>query len=478
MPVSAKTPVYFHSFSYITSNDPPLFSKTSKPASKSTNDLFLESCLLSSGVTSSKTIGSLNTSISTFVTDMHDTECYEKFNATLEPAKDESGNIIPQAVHVKLEAKEKNWYRIHIGGDLKQSTDGISGGGSMGSSNLTIPEVQMTSSLTLRNLSGSCGLSKVAYNVSQTGSTSFNLGHVQPVFNEVVGKGERRYGVEYDEVDWEEERSYRETKKGSAPSSTGSYLQTNWSLTLRNILPTLHPTIPYAHSSPSEIISESGPNLKHSLKLTAASNGAYLRKDKYVPGRGIDSKLELEFAGPPGDTGFIKSEFSSSLHIPLYSSLLTHHICLNSGILKVLNFGGLCNPVSNVSDRFFGGGVLRGFKKGGIGPRCKTEGEGGTLGGEVYHNASFQLSTPFPHPVIEEMGGRVFCFTNFMALSNLKDVASIKAVKDSTRVSVGAGVAVPLASLGRLEASWSKVLRKGEGDLVQPMQFGLNFCVG
>ena len=97
---------------------------------------------------------------------------------------------------------------------MKQSADGISGGGSMGSSNLTIPEVQMTSSLTLRNLSGSCGLSKVAYNVSQTGSTSFNLGHVQPVFNKVVGKGERRYGVEYDEVDWEEERSYRETKKG------------------------------------------------------------------------------------------------------------------------------------------------------------------------------------------------------------------------------------------------------------------------
>ncbi|GMH95255.1 hypothetical protein TrVE_jg801 [Triparma verrucosa] len=412
---------------------------------------------------------------------MHSTNCYDTFIASLEQAKDDKGNVLPGGVHVKLRAKEKNWYKIHVGGDLKQNTSSFE---SSSSPSFSIPEVQMTSSLTLRNSDGNCGMSSINYNVSQTGSTSFNLGHFQPLFS-APKPGSKSYGLSYKETSHLPTRSYSETSKSlyyllrSGPPSTvpGSYTELEWRADLRNVMPNLHASVPYAYDSSEEILAESGPNFKHSLKLTASTNGAFTHKNRYVPYKGLESTLNVELAGPPGDVGYLKTEVKGGIHIPIYKDILSSHFHVALGGIKVLKYGGMCNPVSNVSDRFYVGGpmVFRGFERGGVGPKG---GRGDAIGGEVYHGGSLQLSTPFPHPVIEKLGGRIFTFGSVGGLSNLADITSISAVKESTRVTAGIGVAVPLGNLGRGEASWAKILRKGEGDVVQPMQFGLNLHFG
>ena len=120
MSIPASARVYFHSYAYKSDNDPPLFSKSKNPSLRQTSEGFILSALKSSGVTESSTIGSLNSSLNTFITSMHSTNCYDTFIASLEQAKDDKGNVLPGGVHVKLRAKEKNWYKIHVGGDLKQ----------------------------------------------------------------------------------------------------------------------------------------------------------------------------------------------------------------------------------------------------------------------------------------------------------------------------------------------------------------------
>lgn len=111
---------------------------------------------------------------------------------------------------------------------------------------------------------------------------------------------------------------------------------------------------------------------------------------------------------------------------------------------------------------------LRGFKAEGIGPRADRD----SLGGKFFHCCSAYLSTPFPLHRIGNLGCRLFGFANTGALCNQgSDFIS------GSSVSAGVGVFAP-TPVGRLEASYSKIIRKGKLDATQPMQIGLSLNFG
>lgn len=120
-----------------------------------------------------------------------------------------------------------------------------------------------------------------------------------------------------------------------------------------------------------EIVSQSGPSLKHSLSYEYRTNGRFC-DDWLNPTYGMDIHGKIQVACPPGDVGFVKMQGGASLNVPLPSSCAFHG-SLQTGILRSLSFGGLCGPAV-VSDRFFLGGPMqfRGFVPAGVGPRAKT----------------------------------------------------------------------------------------------------------
>jgi hypothetical protein len=84
-------------------------------------------------------------SMSMFVLTMKSTNCYETLSATLLPAEDKEGNVIPGKVNVSIQAKEKNWYKLNIGGGVKQ----FSSNSSFAADSLSLPTVQVSLQYTL-----------------------------------------------------------------------------------------------------------------------------------------------------------------------------------------------------------------------------------------------------------------------------------------------------------------------------------------
>eukprot|EP00518_Triparma_eleuthera_P007202 CAMPEP_0182483870 /NCGR_PEP_ID=MMETSP1319-20130603/42274_1 /TAXON_ID=172717 /ORGANISM="Bolidomonas pacifica, Strain RCC208" /LENGTH=490 /DNA_ID=CAMNT_0024685717 /DNA_START=169 /DNA_END=1638 /DNA_ORIENTATION=- len=490
MSIPYETPCRFHKHTYTAlsedadSDDDASSDSSSKGTTTTSNartsartsSKFIKSQLSSSGVLSASTIGDLNVAVTDFVLSMRATGCYEEFRATLDQATTPSTGLpVPGRAVVRIEARERNWYKVKIGGGLKhEGGDGLSGGFTSSSSSLSLPTVQFESSAKLINVIGDCSTTSAAYNVDQGGVASSHFTHVRPG---VKWLGEAMpfslsVGARQDEADHQSSRSYRETQKGvfcsvrsGPPSSEAGILgQLEWSAALRDVLPSLHPTTPYGVDASPYVVAESGPNFKHAVKAVLSTNHAFTHPNRYVPAGGVDVSLTGELAGPPGDVGLVKSELSSALHYPLHP-LLSLHAHVGLGALKALPFGGLCNPCSNISDRFYLGGPLnlRGFGQGGVGPRSDPRGPGAdggdTLGGELYHVSSLQLSTPFPHPVVGGNGVRLFAFGSAGTLCNWREAGTAAKVLGSTRVSAGMGVAVP-TPIGRFEVTFAKVLRK------------------
>lgn len=120
-----------------------------------------------------------------------------------------------------------------------------------------------------------------------------------------------------------------------------------------------------------EIVSQTGPSLKHSLSYEYRTNGRNC-DDRFNPTHGVDVHGKIEVAGPPGNVGFVKMQGGASFNVRLPWTWALHG-SVQAGMLRSLAFHGLCGPAS-ISDRFFVGGPmqLRGFVPAGIGPRAKT----------------------------------------------------------------------------------------------------------
>ena len=276
---------------------------------------------------SASTIGDLNATLHDFVLNMRATGCYDELRAEITQATTETGQMIPGKAEVRIEAKERNWYKVKIGGGLKHEADGMSGGFTNGSS-LSLPTVQVSrptttapyirptnpsphsisftvqfeSSAKLLNLMGDCSTTSAAYNVDQGGSASSHFTHFRPSagapdalpFSLAMGARQvrappsglrcqtgrfllvlvslgrfaslpARARSRQDSADHQSSRSYLETRKGlfatlrtgsALPSDPGLFGRLEWSATLRDVLPTLHPTTPYKVDASSYVVAE------------------------------------------------------------------------------------------------------------------------------------------------------------------------------------------------------------------------------
>ena len=146
MSIPYNTPITFSSYSYkaLPSDDSV---GTSTPLSNPrTSPSFLNSQLRFHGVASASSIGELSEAVHSFVRAMSSTGAYDAFRADIAQAKSETGEPIMGKACLIIEAKEKNWYKVKVGGGVKHDADsGIMGGMSSISSagsGISMPTVQ------------------------------------------------------------------------------------------------------------------------------------------------------------------------------------------------------------------------------------------------------------------------------------------------------------------------------------------------
>mmetsp|Transcript_22308 Transcript_22308/g.32932 ORF Transcript_22308/g.32932 Transcript_22308/m.32932 type:complete len:510 (-) Transcript_22308:79-1608(-) len=463
-----------------------------------TNVDLIQHRLLESGVLFSdlQQIDQVTAAVSEFITNMNDTGCFNAVQVKLEDNSKDKGE--ESSLHVVL--NEKKWYKVYVGGGLKQDSIYQTSGDSL------LPKVQFESSGTLQNLSGHLDRTSLSYTIDQTSAASLALSHDCPLYSyfpeDSIGYETilaMNNGSQYnlscravlDTLDHEWTRSYKEYQRllsmrisnssivGTPEMAPKSYVGIDWSLILRDVLPRRHATLPYTCDASPEVVLQSGSTAKHSLSFEYRTNGAYT-DSRYNPTAGTDFHTKVEFAGPPGDVGFLKAEGGISHSVGREKGIAIHASAA-SGILQPLAFGGLCGPPT-ISDRFFIGGPmqLRGFVPAGIGPRAKTGGastpRGDSLGGDFFYTASLAASVPFPPlAILQDSDIRLFGFCNCGTLTGLKSDAI--SVLKSTRLSLGGGVCMS-SPFGRLEATYAAPIWYGPRDARRTVQIGVGFNFG
>ncbi len=494
----------------------------SENASLRTNKDFINYRLMETDIDlvseESNPLAAVNESLRDFVSDLEGTGCYDSVQVVIGRLKDSPSASDARQLDVIL--KEKNWYKLYIGGGLKQDHNLVSSSG-------LIPKVQFETSASLVNLSGNTDVTHLNYAIDQTSSPTISFTHTRPLYSLLSGGISDRVlnmdqgskiGVtmkaEVDTIDYEHIRSSKDhvqklgvkvsnTTSGSSSSGHLSefYSGLEWSLALRDVLPRRHTTVPYQYDASQEIVAVSGPNLKHSIIADFRLNGI-LTDSRFQPSSGIDSYGGVEVAGPPGDVGFAKIWGGLMLHLPVVPLLeetnaqsagsfhqllngLSLHTAVHGGILKSLTFGGLCSTsTTNISDRYHIGGPhqLRGFSHSGIGPRSVAGGSsapgGDSFGGDVFYTASQSISMPFPgNELLSKNNVRVFGFVNAGTLTSFENAMDLSGFLRSSRVSFGAGVSFGLP-LGRVEATYSVPFRYGPRDCRRAAQGGIGFNFG
>lgn len=474
-------------------------------------------------------LSDLTESLQEFVKDMEKTGCYESVQVILGRSRQGSRSS-SQSRQLDVVLQEKNWYKLYIGGGIKQDQASVFSGSAGG----IMPKVQFETSASLINLTGETDVTQLYYSLDQTSTPSISLQHTRPLYSLLSGNWSdavlnmdqgSKIGVTLkalvDTIDYDPIRSSKDhvqklsvklsndttgsSSTGQMPGNDKVYSGLEWSLAFRDVIPRRHTTIPFQYDASPEIIAASGPNLKHSLLADYRLNG-YLTDDRFNPTAGFDAHGGVEVAGPPGDVGFVKVWGGASIHIPIVLELdkeerkragllkrlfhgLSFHTSLQGGAVKGLDFGGLCHgngtfSQTNVSDRFHVGGShqLRGFVPSGIGPRSAVGGAstpgGDSMGGDVFYTASAFLSVPFPgNEFLAKNGVRLFGFANAGTLTSFEHATQLGSFLRSTRTAVGGGISVGTA-IGRLEATYAMPLRYASSDARRSVQAGIGFTFG
>jgi len=480
-------------------------------------------------------LSTLTESLQDFVKDLEKTGCYESVQVILgRQSRALSSNGTSSSISRELDVvlQEKNWYKLYMGGGIKQDFHPAASSSGTG----MIPKMQFETSASLINLTGETDVTQLYYSLDQTSTPSLSLHHTRPLYSLLPGSWSdavlnmdqgSKIGItlkaSVDTLDYDTFRSSKDhvqkvsvkvsnstvgsNSTGHMPGNDGVYSGLEWSLAFRDVIPRRHGTVPFRYDASPEVIAASGPNLKHSLVADYRLNG-YLTDDRFNPTAGFDAYGGAEVAGPPGDVGFVKLWGGASVHVPIVPELdtdaskrsgflkqvfhgLSLHTSIHGGAIKGLDFGGLCysggtgRHVTNISDRFHVGGShqLRGFLPSGIGPRSTGGGAsapgGDSMGGDVFYTASASLSVPFPgNKFLANNGVRLFAFVNSGTLTSFENaVTNVGSFVNSSRTAVGGGVSVGTA-IGRLEATYAVPLRYAPSDARRSVQAGIGFTFG
>ncbi|XP_015510804.2 sorting and assembly machinery component 50 homolog B isoform X1 [Neodiprion lecontei] len=217
---------------------------------------------------------------------------------------------------------------------------------------------------------------------------------------------------------------------------------------------------------------QSGPSLKSALRYI----GCIDKRDSLIfPTTGSLIQFTTEVAGLGGNIGFIKNEFVMQSNWSPHE-FATFQLGFQSGLLQ-----GISNDMQiSICDNFFLGGPLnlRGFDMRGCGPRC----EGNSIGGDVYWALALHLYTPLPFRPGRNSFGDLFRLHGFINGGNLTNCSfkfdrdlteNLKIFTNNVRCTTGAGIAMKLGNVARVELNLIMPLLFVRSDVLQQFQLGI-----
>ena len=161
---------------------------------------------------------------------------------------------------------------------------------------------------------------------------------------------------------------------------------------------------------------------------------SYDARDSTVfPTEGLQSWLDTEVAGLGGNAKYISGDVGAAYFVPFLSKKV---------VLKFLgetraNTSMSSNEDVEINERYtLGGDTLRGFERGGVGPRDTDTND--SLGGNYYYRGSVELTFPIGFP--EELGISGHSFTDFGSLWDIDESGPEVADESSLRATAGLGV--------------------------------------
>lgn len=156
------------------------------------------------------------------------------------------------------------------------------------------------------------------------------------------------------------------------------------------------------------------------------------RDSTLFPTEGLYSWLDTEVAGLGGDANYISGDIGASYYIPVYKKSVIFNVLGETGVIHGFDDDGV-----RINERFMlGGDTLRGFEKGGIGPRDAFTDD--ALGGNLYYRGSAELT--FPIGFSEDMGIAGHAFTDFGSLWDIDETGGGIVDENSIRAAAGLGI--------------------------------------
>jgi outer membrane protein insertion porin family len=191
--------------------------------------------------------------------------------------------------------------------------------------------------------------------------------------------------------------------------------------------------------------------------------------DLKTPSEGTIASFDQEFAGIGGDASFIKTEARAMS----YSEIEERHNVVASLSGRLGHVAALGDDLSFFDHLKSDSDLVRGFERGGIGPRDSVTGY--SLGGQIYMGASAEATAPLPL-VPENLGIRAALFTDvgtvFSADKSSVRTAGAKLQGDdlALRASVGTGI-IWNSPVGLIKANFALPVIKEDYDKTQVFSF-------
>ncbi|WP_439815915.1 outer membrane protein assembly factor BamA [Zavarzinia sp. CC-PAN008] len=187
----------------------------------------------------------------------------------------------------------------------------------------------------------------------------------------------------------------------------------------------------------------------------------YDERDSSVnPTRGYNAAFGQDFAGIGGTVTYLRAQANAGYYYPFLDDVI------GSIKAEVGYIWGLGEDV-RLNDRFYvGGNNMRGFERGGIGPRDITTTD--SLGGNLYFVGSAEVTFPLGLP--SEYGIKAAAFTDFGTLTEID--STIATVRDSGLIRISAGVGVSWDSpFGPVRVDLGQAILKEDYDKTQFFRF-------
>jgi outer membrane protein insertion porin family len=191
--------------------------------------------------------------------------------------------------------------------------------------------------------------------------------------------------------------------------------------------------------------------------------------DPTAPSDGVYANFNQEFAGIGGDTAWVKSEGKFTV----YTDILPREDLVGSLGLKAGNITAIGQDLAFVDHFRNDSNLVRGFQRGGFGPRDAATGY--SVGGQFYLGGTAETSMPLPF-IPESFGVKGVLFVDAGSVFN-PDKSSIRRSGSnvlsedfSIRAATGAGIAWH-SPVGLIKANVAMPIAKEEGDEIQWFSF-------